>query len=103
MMRGRPVKFRLLQLFDEKPQWNYEVIPVLQKEYNRNDQYGADCINFDIIEMCSGGFLNIVETMVDVDGTYRKGSLLIKYCMTVLGKETFEGLKKTVKKKKVSG
>lgn len=97
MMEGRPVKFRLLELFDEKPQWNYELIPIMQKEYNRMNQYGADCINFDIIELCSGGFLNIVETRVDVDDTYRKGSLLIKYCITILGKETYEKLKNTVK------
>jgi pyruvate/oxaloacetate carboxyltransferase len=83
----RPIKFRLLELFsDEKEHWNYEIVSQVQKEYNMNNDYGRDSINFDIIELVSGGMLKSLESKVDEEGIYKKGFLLHKYMITDFGK-----------------
>lgn len=83
----RPIKFRLLELFsDEKEHWNYEIVSQVQKEYNMNSDYGRDSINFDIIELVSGGMLKSLESKVDEEGIYKKGFLLHKYMITDFGK-----------------
>ncbi|MCL1811749.1 MAG: hypothetical protein FWG41_06000 [Methanomassiliicoccaceae archaeon] len=101
MMEGRPIKFRLLELFNEGEKWNYEVIPVMQEEYRMNSKYEADCLNFDIIEICTAGFLVKTETQIDEEGIYRQGSLLIRYKITQLGRDQFETIAKKLSKKKV--
>ena len=54
----RPIKFRLLELFsDEKEHWNNEIVVQMQKEYGMNSNFGRDSINFDILELASGGML----------------------------------------------
>jgi hypothetical protein len=101
MMEGRPIKFRLLEIFNEGEKWNYEVIPTVQEEYSLNTKFGADCINFDIIEICTAGFLVKTETMIDERGVYRQGSLLIKYKITQLGRDQFETIARNLSKRKV--
>lgn len=87
MAGERPIKFRLLELFsDEKEHWNYEIVGTMQKEYNMNNNFGRDSINFDILELASGGMLKTVESKVDEDGVYKKGFLLHKYVITDFGK-----------------
>jgi len=83
----RPIKFRILELFlDEKEHWNYEIVSKVQKEYNMQGNFQRDSINFDIIELASGGMLKDVEQKVDEDGTHKKGFLLHKYVITDFGK-----------------
>jgi hypothetical protein len=101
MMEGRPIKFRLLEVFNEGERWNHEVIPKIQKEYDMNTKFDADSINFDIIEICTAGFLVKTDTRIDEDGVYRAGSLLIKYKITQLGRNQFETLSSKVSKRKV--
>lgn len=100
-MEGRPIKFRLLEIFNEGGKWNYEVIPQVQEEYHMGTKYDADSINFDIIEICTAGFLVKTETMIDETGIYRQGSLLIKYKITQLGREQFETVARNLSKRKV--
>lgn len=101
MMEGRPIKFRLLELFNEGEKWNYEVIPQMQEEYSMKTQFDADSLNFDIIEICTAGFLVKTDTKIDEENIYRQGSLLIKYKITQLGRNQYESLIDKVKKKKV--
>jgi len=101
MMEGRPIKFRLLEIFNEGEKWNYEVIPQVQEEYRMNTKYDADSINFDIIEICTAGFLVKTEIMIDEEGKYRVGSLLIKYKISQLGRDQFETLARNLSKRKV--
>ncbi|MDR2845928.1 MAG: hypothetical protein LBV63_01445 [Candidatus Methanoplasma sp.] len=100
-MEGRPIKFRLLELFDECERWNYEVIPQVQNEYGMGDKYGADTINFDIIEIATAGFLLRTDIKVDTEGLYREGSLLIRYEITQLGRKQLETIKKNLSKRGV--
>ena len=87
MAGERPLKFRLLELFsDEKEHWNNEIVPQVQKEYGMNSNFGRDSINFDILELASGGMLKTVESKVDDEGIYKKGFLLHKYVITDFGK-----------------
>jgi len=58
----------------------------MQKEYGMNSNFGRDSINFDIIELASGGMLRSVQSKVDEDGVYKKGFLLHKYIITDFGK-----------------
>lgn len=82
-----PIKFRLLELFsDENEHWNYEIVAQVQKEYNMSSDYGRDSINFDILELTSGGMLRSIESKVDEEGVYKKGFLLHKYVITDFGK-----------------
>lgn len=87
MSGNRPIKFRILELsLDGKEHWNYEIVSKIQKEYNMDSAYGRDSINFDIIELASGGMLKDVEQKVDEDGVYKKGFLLHRYVITDFGK-----------------
>ncbi|NPE29944.1 hypothetical protein HNV12_18710 [Methanococcoides sp. SA1] len=87
MAGERPIKFRLLELFsDEKEHWNNEIVVKMQKEYNMNSNFGRDSINFDILELASGGMLKTVQSKVDEDGVYKKGFLLHQYVITDFGK-----------------
>ncbi|MDD4331926.1 MAG: hypothetical protein PHD26_07705 [Methanosarcinaceae archaeon] len=87
MAKNRPIKFRILELFlDEKEHWNYEIVSKIQEEYALKGNYNRDSINFDIIELASGGMLKDVEQRVDEEGIYKKGFLLHKYVITDFGK-----------------
>jgi len=87
MSGNRPIKFRILELLlDGKERWNYEIVSKIQEEYNMQGAYNRDSINFDIIELASGGMLKDVEQKVDEDGIYKKGFLLHRYVITDFGK-----------------
>ncbi|HII80206.1 MAG TPA: hypothetical protein HA261_07395 [Methanosarcina sp.] len=87
MSGKRPIKFKILELFlDGNEHWNYEIVSKIQDEYNMNGNFYRDSINFDIIELASGGMLKDVEQEVDEAGIYKKGFLLHKYVITDFGK-----------------
>jgi hypothetical protein len=84
---NRPIKFRILEiLLDGKERWNYEIVSQIQKEYNMQGNYNRDSINFDIIELASGGMLKDVEQKIDEEGIYKKDFLLHKYVITDFGR-----------------
>jgi len=86
-MGNRPIKFRILELFlDDKEHWNYEIVSKIQDEYNLRGNFQRDSINFDILELASGGMLKDVEQKVDDKGIYKKDFLLHKYAITDFGK-----------------
>lgn len=85
--KNRPIKFKILELFlDGEGHWNYEIVSKIQEEYNMKSAYCRDSINFDIIELASGGMLKDVEQKVDEKGIYKKNFLLHKYVITDFGK-----------------
>ncbi|MDQ1251264.1 MAG: hypothetical protein QG646_333 [Euryarchaeota archaeon] len=87
MTGNRPIKFRILELFlDGNEYWNYEIVSKIQEEYGMNNNYGRDSINFDIIELASGGMLKDLEQKVDEGGIYKKDFLLHKYTITDFGR-----------------
>lgn len=87
MGENRPIKFRILELFlDGKEHWNYEIVPEIQEEYGMKSDFQRDSINFDIIELASGGMLKDVEQKVDDNGIYKKGFLMHKYMITDFGR-----------------
>ena len=58
MIRDAPVKFRILEVFEEGgPKWNYEVVPKIMEEYGMHSHHEQQMVNYDIIEMVSAGFL----------------------------------------------
>ncbi|MDI3539849.1 MAG: hypothetical protein PWQ52_972 [Methanolobus sp.] len=87
MAGNRPIKFRILELCNKSEgAWNYEIVKQIQKEYNLKGDFQRDSINFDLIELASGGLLKDVEVKVDEEGIYKKGFLLHKYVITDFGK-----------------
>ncbi|KKH95337.1 hypothetical protein EO95_15595 [Methanosarcina sp. 1.H.T.1A.1] len=87
MSGNRPIKFRILEiLLDGKERWNYEIVSKIQDEYDMRSNFHRDSINFDILELASGGMLKDVEQKVDEDGIYKKGFLLHRYVITDFGK-----------------
>jgi len=85
--QNRPIKFRVLELFlDGKEYWNYEIVSKIQEEYGMRSNFQRDSINFDILELASGGMLKDVEQKVDGEGIYKKGFLLHRYTITDFGK-----------------
>jgi hypothetical protein len=87
MSGNRPIKFRILELFlDGEEHWNYEIVSKIQNEYNMKSDYGRDSINFDIIELASGGMLKDLEQKIDEEGIYKKSFLLHKYVITDFGR-----------------
>ncbi|WNY29127.1 hypothetical protein MmiEs2_13430 [Methanimicrococcus stummii] len=90
-MGERPLKIRLLEIFnDGQPHWNNEVVETIFKEYNMSGNYERDLINFDLIELASGGMLSDIEQKVDTEGIYKKDFLLHKYVITDFGREKAE-------------
>lgn len=84
---NRPIKFRILELFlDGNEHWNYEIVPKIQEEYGMRSNFQRDSINFDIIELASGGMLKDVEQKVDEEGIYKKDFLLHRYVITDFGR-----------------
>lgn len=87
MSGNRPIKFRILEiLLDGKEHWNYEIVPKIQEEYGMKSDFYRDSINFDILELASGGMLKDVEQKIDEEGIYKKGFLLHRYVITDFGR-----------------
>jgi hypothetical protein len=96
MMEGRPVKFRLLEIFAEKGHlWNYEVTDLMAEEYkDRRSKYGQQATNWDLIELAASGFIK--ETDASIDEKKRAGNLLIQYGLTAIGRDELERLKSII-------
>ena len=101
MMENTPIKFRILEFLEEGPKRTDEICIPLSKEYNMDNAYGRGKIKFDCIELASAGILTEGAAVVDEEGILDKGKLLVMYCLSDLGKDYLEYLKKTVKPKKV--
>ncbi|MDY0252693.1 MAG: hypothetical protein AB7E75_00770 [Candidatus Methanomethylophilaceae archaeon] len=97
MMEGRPVKFRLLEIFAEKGHlWSYEVTEIMAAEYkDRKGKFGRQSTNWDLIELAASGFIK--ETDASIDEKYGKGNLLLQYGLTAIGRDELERLKTIVK------
>ena len=97
-MEGQPIKFRILELFEQKgPMWTDEIVPILQEEYYKTKgDYGRDMANFDLIEMVSAGLLREGESKVDEDGHYKKDHLITHYELSGLGQTYLDDLKTKV-------
>ena len=73
MIRDAPVKFRIMEVFEEGgPQWNYEVVPKIMEEYGMHSHHEQQMVNYDIIEMVSAGFLEEGESVIDEEGSSTK-------------------------------
>jgi hypothetical protein len=102
MMEGTPVKFRILEFLEDGPKRTEEICNALAKEYPGYDNnYGKAKIKFDCIELASSGIINEGEAVIDEQGIFQQGKLLIMYSLSGLGKEYLDYLKSTVKPQKV--
>jgi len=93
----KPVKIRILEIMaDGKERWSNEIVSDICKEYeiSMSNDVSRDYINFDLVELSTGGFLNDIGQKVDTDGLHKKGFLLHKYVITKAGKEKSESMKK---------
>lgn len=98
MMQGCPVKFRILEYLEDGPKMTNEIADALAKEYTGYDNpYGKAMIKYDCNELVSAGILKEGKIVLDEEGIFQKGKLLVEYSLTNLGIEYLEGLKKTVK------
>jgi hypothetical protein len=101
MMKGAPLKFRIMELVDDEgPLWTQEIVDKISAEYNMTSEYERAMINYDVVEMVSAGFLKEGDCKVDESGVYRQGKLLTQYSITKLGKATVEELKSKFKEVK---
>jgi len=90
-MSEKPTKIRILEILrDGQSRWNYELVSQILKEYSMSGDYNRDVINFDLIELASGGMLSDVDQKVDTEGIYKKNFVLHKYVITDLGREKAE-------------
>ncbi|UAL07320.1 MAG: hypothetical protein KRP56_05650 [Candidatus Methanogranum gryphiswaldense] len=98
LMKGRPLKFRLLEvLADGSTMWNYDIVKQMMDEYGMTSNFQRDNVNFDLIELQASGFIEAVESEVDESGKLRQGALLNKYKITSLGKGQYDELCAKVK------
>jgi hypothetical protein len=97
MMENTPIKFRILEFLEDGPKRTDEICIELGKEYGLDNRYGRGKIKFDCIELASAGILTEGVAIVDEEGILDKGKLLTMYCLSDLGKDYLEYLKKTVK------
>ena len=102
MMENTPIKFRILEFLEDGPKRTDEIANALAKEYSGHDNdYGKAKIKYDCIELASAGILNEDSMVVDDEGIFQKGKLLITYSLSGLGMEYLQYLKDTVKPQKV--
>ena len=102
MMEGTPIKFRILEFLEDGPKRTEVICEALCKEYPGHDNdYGKAKIKYDCIELASAGILNEDDFVVDEEGIFQQGKLLITYSLSGLGKEYLQYLKDTVKPQKV--
>ncbi|MBR4503878.1 MAG: hypothetical protein IKP20_02755 [Candidatus Methanomethylophilaceae archaeon] len=93
MMEGRPLKFRILErLYDGRSYWSYEIVPLIMEDYGMTTDYERDCVNFDMIEMATAGFIRTEKTELDSEGKFRKDRPVFLYSITDAGKKQFEWL-----------
>jgi len=99
MMKGRPLKFRMLEIFaDEGRLWNYEMVEMIAAEYkDRRSKYGRQTANWDLIELAASGFIAETDATIDDEHKYGKGNLLLQYGLTEIGRAELDRLKATVK------
>lgn len=101
LMKGRPMKFRILEIFsDGTEMWSYEAVKILMEEYGYKSDFKRDSVNFDLIEVMASGFIESEESQIDDSGKFRQGALLYKYKITELGLKQYEELVSKVKPKK---
>jgi len=101
MMEGRPYKFRILELLEDNgSMWNSDIVKKLQAEYKMPSNYYRDCLNFDLIEVAASGMVAEEDAMIDEDGSFKKGGLLIKYHITPVGTDFLNELKKKIRHRK---
>ncbi|MBR2254790.1 MAG: hypothetical protein IJ856_03085 [Candidatus Methanomethylophilaceae archaeon] len=98
MMEGEPIKFRILELFNEQGYWLQDIVPIIQKEYNLESDYGRGIVTYDIVELVSAGFLNEGETVLDEEGKFKKGHLLTYYTISGLGKDMYKEIQHRIAK-----
>ena len=55
-------------------------------DYDLKGDYCKDSINFDLIELSSGGLLKIDDSKLDEEGIYKKNFVLYKYSITDFGR-----------------
>jgi len=96
IMVGKPVKFRVLEILsDGAEMWNYEIVDKLSKEYRMTSQYERNSLNFDLVEICTSGFIEGIDESVDTDGSkLGSGRLLMKYRISEIGKKEYAWLAK---------
>ena len=93
-MEGRPFKFRILEILEDGgPCWNCDLVRKLQEEYHMPSNYQRDCLNFDVIEVAASGMVMEMEAKLDEDGSFKEGSLLVKYKISPIGHDLLEELK----------
>jgi hypothetical protein len=91
MMEGEPIKFRILELFNEKEgYWVQDIVPIIQEEYSLKTDYGRGMVTYDIVELVSAGFLKEGECKLDTEGIFHKDHLITYYSITSLGKNMYQ-------------
>ncbi|MDD2627153.1 MAG: hypothetical protein PHI87_06370 [Candidatus Methanomethylophilus sp.] len=93
-MKNRPIKFRIIELLaDGEERWSNEMIDILAAEYGMSSTYGRNCLNFDLVEVSTSGFIEGIDEAIDTDGSkIGKNRLLMKYRITGLGRSEYEWL-----------
>ncbi|MDR3282997.1 MAG: hypothetical protein LBS92_05245 [Candidatus Methanoplasma sp.] len=99
MMEGRPFKFRILEILSTESTWNSDLVRQLQAEYGMPSDYHRDCLNFDLIEVAASGMISEADAKIDVDGEFKKDSLLTLYRITPIGVDLLDELKAKVRRR----
>lgn len=77
-----PTKTILLKSFEDKDQWDYEAVEALMKSEGTTSDYFKWTARFWMMEMLSGGLLEIVEEAVDDGSHFGEGKIVSKYRIT---------------------
>lgn len=96
MMEGQPIKFRILEVLEERPMWIQDIVKKIQMDYNMKTDYGRAMINYDVVELVSAGMVKEGECKIDEEGVFKKDHLLTCYSLTSYGMDTLDGLKAKV-------
>ncbi len=92
-MEGQPIKFRILEVLEERPMWIQDIVKKIQSEYHMTSDYGRAMINYDVVELVSAGMVKEGECKIDEDGIFKKDKLITCYSLTDYGATTLDDLK----------
>jgi len=87
-----PKKALLLKSFLSGDQWDYEAVDALLEKEGVKSDYARWTARFWLMEMLSGGLLEIVEEEVDTGSHFGEGKVVSKYRITEYGRSRLAAL-----------
>ena len=88
MARQVHIKGRILQLIQERSQWDYEIAARIAAEYSEaQGDYWHNTIRLNLADLYTGGLVTYEEATLDSDKTGGIEKPVFRYALTAFGRD----------------